>query len=163
MLTGIAALEHTDWSRLRHAYGRATDTPGHLRALLLDDLESRKEAKSHLWSAIIHQGTPWTATGPAALVLAGLLSDERIDRGEPTRDNLLSFFLVSVAEIPVHAGLSNDELERMASYDIEPFLDLEDEDALFDDLDAANSFYARSILGCIHAAPILMQVMIEGL
>jgi hypothetical protein len=95
MLTGIAALEHTYWSRLHHAYGRATDTPGHLRALLQDDLESREQAMSHLWSAIIHQGTPWTATGPAALVVAGLLSDERIDHVEPIRAGLLSF-LVSV-------------------------------------------------------------------
>src|SRR2546429_9991902 len=91
MLTGLAALENTDWSRLHHAYGRATDTPGHLRALLREDLESRKQAMSHLWSAIIHQGTPWTATGPTALVVAGLLSDGRIDRGEPIRANLLAF------------------------------------------------------------------------
>jgi hypothetical protein len=34
MLTGLAALENTDWSKLHHVYGRATDTPGHLRALL---------------------------------------------------------------------------------------------------------------------------------
>ena len=77
---------------------------------------------SHLWSAIIHQGTPWTATGPAALVVAGLLSDERIDRGEPIRANLLSF-LVSVAEAPEQAGLNIEELERMAAFDIEPFLE----------------------------------------
>jgi hypothetical protein len=77
-LTGLRALDNADWSRLHHAYGRATDTPGHLRALLEEDPEARKKALSHLWSAIILQGTPWTATGPAALVVAGLLSDERI-------------------------------------------------------------------------------------
>src|SRR5262245_62712384 len=121
MLTGIAALENTDWSRLHHAYGRATDTPGHLRALLREDLESRQKAMSHLWSAIIHQGTPWTATGPAALVVAGFLSDERIDRGEPMRANLLSF-LVSVAKAPEQAGWGIEELERLAAFDIDPFL-----------------------------------------
>jgi hypothetical protein len=62
MLTGLAALENTDWSKLHHVYGRATDTPGHLRALLREDRASREQAMSHLWSAIIHQGTPWTAT-----------------------------------------------------------------------------------------------------
>src|SRR5215469_3796745 len=97
MLTGLALIESTDWSRLHHAYGPATDTPGHLRALLEPDSEPRKAAMSHLWSAIIHQGTPWTATGPVALVVVGLLSDERIDRGEPVRAGLMSF-LVSVAE-----------------------------------------------------------------
>jgi hypothetical protein len=117
---------------------------------------------SHLWSAIIHQGTPWTATGPAALVVAGLLSDERIDRGEPIRANLLSF-LVSVAAAPEQAGFSIKELERMAAFDIEPFLDSEDDEALYGNEDAANSFYARSILGCIRVAPILMGAMLEGL
>jgi hypothetical protein len=162
MLTGLAALENTDWSRLHHAYGRATDTPGHLRALLREDAESRNQAMTHLWSAIIHQGTPWTATGPAALVVAGLLSDERIDRGEPVRAHLL-YFLVSVAEAPGLAGLGVEELKRMAAVDIEPFLDSEDDEALYGDEEAANSFYARSILGCIRVAPVLMNVMLEGL
>jgi hypothetical protein len=162
MLTGLPALERTDWSRLHHAYGRATDTPGHLHALLQEDFESRQKAMSHLWSAIIHQGTPWTATGPAALVVAGFLSDERIDRGEPIRANLLSF-LVSVAEAPEHAGLSIEELERLAAFDIDPFLDTEDDEALYGNEDAANSFYARAILGCVRVAPVLMKVMLEGL
>src|SRR5262249_48399 len=138
MLTGLPALESTDWSRLHHAYGRATDTPGHLRALLQEDLESRRKAMSHLWSAIIHQGTPWTAAGPAALVVAGLLSDQRIDRGEPNRANLLSF-LVSVAEVPEQAGLSIEELERMAAFDIDPFVNSGDDDALYGNENAANS------------------------
>ena len=162
MLTGLAALENTDWSRLHHAYGRASDTPGHLRALLREDRESREQAMSHLWSAIIHQGTPWSATAPAALVVAGLLSDERIDRGEPVRANLLSF-LVSVAEAPEQAGLSVEALEQMAAFDIQPFLDSEDDGAVYKDDDAASSFYAQAILGCIRVAPILMEVMLEGL
>jgi hypothetical protein len=162
MLTGLAALENIDWSRLHHAYGRATDTPEHLRALLQEDLESRKQAISHLWSAIIHQGTAWTATGPTALVVAGLLSDERIDRGESIRANLLAF-LVSVAEAPKQADLSIEELERMAAFDIEPFLDSEDDEAIYENEEAINSFYARAILGCIRVAPVLMKVMLEGL
>lgn len=54
MLTGLAALENTDWSKLQHAYGRSTDTPSHLRALLDGDSEARKKTISHLWSAILH-------------------------------------------------------------------------------------------------------------
>jgi hypothetical protein len=161
-LTGLRALDNADWSRLHHAYGRATDTPGHLRALLDEHPEARKNALSHLWSAIIHQGTPWTATGPAALVVAGLLSDERIDRGEPIRGDLLSF-LVSVAEASQQAGLGSEELERMAAFDIEPFLDSDDDEALYGNEDAANSFYGRAILGCIRVAPALMKVMLEGM
>lgn len=162
MLTGLPALESTDWSGLHHAYGRATDTPGHLRALLRDDPDARNKALSHLWSAVIHQGTPWAATGPVALVVAGLLSDERIDRGESIRAHLLSF-LVSVAEAPGRAGYSVAELEQMASFDIGPFLESEDDEALYENEDAANSSYAQAILGCIRAAPVLMKAMLDGL
>jgi hypothetical protein len=62
MLTGLPVIDSTDWSRLLHAYGFATDTPAHLRALLTDDPEARRQALNHLWGAIIHQGTAWTAT-----------------------------------------------------------------------------------------------------
>jgi hypothetical protein len=60
-------------------------------------------------------------------------------------------------------GLSVEELERMAAFDIEPFLSSEDDEALYEHEDAANSFYARAILGCIRVAPILVNVMLEGL
>lgn len=162
MLTGIAALENTDWSKLHHAYGRATDTPGHLRALLGANLQSREQAISHLFSAIIHQGTPWSATEPAALVVAGLLSDERIDHGGPIRASLLSF-LTGVAKAPDQAGLSIEELEHMAAFDIEPFLASGNDDDLYENEDAANSFYARAILGCVRVAPLLMEVMLDEL
>ena len=184
MLTGLAALEKTNWSRLHHAYGPATDTPAHLHALLEGNEQARHEAMSHLWSAIIHQGTPWTATGPAALVIAGLLSDERIDRGakasgaepirgeppsaesaagESLRADLLSF-LVSVAEAAEISGCSREELEIVASYDLDPFIDADDEEALFgaENENASNSFFAHSVLGCIKAVPVLMDVMLEG-
>ena len=156
-------LERTDWSRLYHAYGRATDTPGHLRALSEWEEGPRTKALSHLWSAIIHQGTPWTATGPAALFIAGLLSDRRFDRAlEPIRAELFSF-LVSVAEV---AGLSDEdvkELGRTASgHDIDALIDAGDDDALYDD-EAGEALYARALLGCAQAAPALMSVMLEGL
>jgi hypothetical protein len=170
MLTGLAALETTDWSRLHHAYGPATDTPAHLHALLEGDEQARHEAMSHLWSAIIHQGSPWTATGPVALVIAGLLSDERIDcgagpvAGESLRASLLSF-LVSVAEAAESSGCSREELESMAGYDLNPFIDAHDEEALFgaENENAANSFFAHSVLCCIKAVPVLMEVMLEGM
>jgi len=162
MLIGLAALDSTDWSRLHHAYGRATDTPDQLHALLREDSDSREQAMEHLWSAVIHQGTPWTATGPAALVVAGLLSDPRLDRGHPIRANLLAF-LVAVAEAPACAGIEMEDLEEMASFDIEPFLDSTDDEALYQNEQACNSFHARALLGCIRAAPVLMSVMMDGL
>jgi len=163
MLTGLQALEATDWSKLHHAYGRATDTPNHLRALLNSDAEARKAALFHLSSAVIHQGTPWTATGPAALVVAGMMADERIDQGNrPVRLDLLSF-LVSAAEASTPSGWSMEQLEQLASYNIDHLIDSEDENAFWEDEAADNAFFARSVLGCVAVTPVLMKVMLDGL
>jgi len=162
MLIGLPALENTNWSKLHHAYGRATDTPHHLRALLEGNDDAIKDAVSHLSLAIIHHGTPWTATEPAALTVAGFLSDKRIERYKPLRAHLLSF-LASVAEASARADISREELEKKASFDIEPFLDSEDDERLFNDEDASSAFQARSMLGCMKVAPELSSVMLESL
>jgi len=165
MITGLPVLEETDWSRLHHAYGRATDTPGHLRALLEEEAERRKKAFDHLWSAIIHQGTPWTATGPVALFIAGLLGDETLARRvRPIRADLFEF-LLSVAHL---AGLWEEEaaaLERTEAdhgHDLDALIDAGDDDALYDE-STGEAFYARALLGCVRAAPALVAVMLEGL
>ena len=62
MQIGLAALDATDWSKLHHAYGHATDTPDLLRSFWRDDPKGHKSALQHLFSAVIHQGTPWIAT-----------------------------------------------------------------------------------------------------
>ncbi|KAB8145826.1 hypothetical protein F8S13_01740 [Chloroflexia bacterium SDU3-3] len=162
MPTGLAALEHTDWGRLYHAYGRATDTPEHLRALLGQQEAARRHAIAHLWSAIIHQGTPWTATAPTALVIAGLLRDGAIDRGDPIWADLLAF-LAAIAELAQQADSHREELEGTAALDIEMLIDDEDEAAIFEDEEAAEALYARALLGCIQAAPVLMPVLLSGL
>jgi hypothetical protein len=163
-------LATTDWRRLHHAYGRAADTPGHLRALLEDDPKARDKAIDHLFSAIIHEETPWTATGPAALVVAGLLADEQIDRVETMRAELLQF-LVCVAEVAASVRTMTDDLERKAAaFDLEPLTDLEDDeeasafwDTVMQNEEATEAFGARSQLGCIGAAPAIYQVMLDGL
>jgi hypothetical protein len=163
MLTGLEALAATDWNRLHHAYGRASDTPGHLRALLEDDAAARKEALDHLWSAIIHQGTPWTATGPVALVVAGFLVDQRIGKADPTlRSNLISF-LSEVAEAPTQFNWNADELEHLAACDIDVLLDAEDQTELFEDEEATQTFFARAALGCMQAIPGMIDAMLKAL
>lgn len=162
MLIGLAALEETDWTKLHHAYGRATDTPDHLRALLGENSEARKEALDHLWTAVIHQGTLYPATGPAARVIAGLLTDARIDHGESIRPNLLAF----LAAVPQSLEMTQTDiaaLERMAAFDIEPFLDAEDiYEEIFENEAAVNSFQARATLACISVAPTLMDAMLQA-
>lgn len=65
------------WWRLQHAYGRATDTPGHLHMLEFGDAAARKAALEHLDVAVLHQGLPDTATAPAVRVVTTLLLEGR--------------------------------------------------------------------------------------
>jgi hypothetical protein len=55
----------------RYARAPASTTPARSTGV--------RAALDHLWSTIIHQGTPWTATAPAALVVADFLDDPIID------------------------------------------------------------------------------------
>lgn len=158
MHPGLFLLQKTDWPKLHHAYGPASDTPQHLQALLGDDQEARRAAVSHLGSAIMHQGTPWTATGPVALVVAGFLLDEERSLDLTLQVDLM-YFLVDVAEAAESANRNKEELQRMVQFDLTPFLESDDEYAMYEDEDAANAFYAQAGLGCIDAAPVLSQVM----
>ncbi len=89
-----------DWGRLRHAYGRATDTPGHLAALHGVDQEAVHTAVEHLDTAVLHQGFASSATAPAARVVASLVDRSAVEPG--TRDILVQF-LGWVAQATVHA------------------------------------------------------------
>ena len=43
-------VHETDWSRLCHAYGRATDTPRHLAALVANErLSDPQHGNAHRW------------------------------------------------------------------------------------------------------------------
>ncbi|WP_430781635.1 hypothetical protein [Actinoplanes sp. G11-F43] len=66
-----------DWGELRHAYGPATHTPGHLRALEFGDAAAREAALYHLDVAVLHGNFPETATAPAVRVVTGLLAEGR--------------------------------------------------------------------------------------
>ncbi|WP_406264186.1 hypothetical protein OH779_13780 [Actinacidiphila glaucinigra] len=69
-------MHETDWARLFHAYGAATDTPRHLAALRAGRESEVAAALEHLNGAIVHQGTPWPATPPAVRQVAELLAGE---------------------------------------------------------------------------------------
>jgi hypothetical protein len=125
MTIGWDAAADIDWSRLSHAYGAATETPAHLRALVSGDTVAQQAALDHLGAAVIHQGTPWTVTPVAALVVAGLLPDPALSRPVadsisaatgwpplPLRAALLSF-LAAVAEA-TRPDLAEDQLAATA-------------------------------------------------
>jgi hypothetical protein len=165
MRTGLQALDEIDWSRLHHAYGRAGDTPAHLRALLDGDEAQRQAAVRHLWSAIVHQGTPWTATGPVARVLAGFLDDVRIDRPpHPVRAAILDF-LGAVAETPERNAdvLARSDLERLAAFDLDAFTRAHGDEAIYEDEEASAAFFIQSLRGCRDALPLFVGPVLAGL
>ncbi len=76
-------IEETDWASLRHAYGPAEDTPSALIDLLNGSPDTRAKALEHLIHAVHHQNSLYTATAPAALYVAAILTDPRIDTAVP--------------------------------------------------------------------------------
>ncbi|MER6978201.1 hypothetical protein [Streptomyces carpinensis] len=70
-------LAETDGGALEHAYGTAEDTPAQLVALLDGDQRVRSQALDHLHHVVHHQNALYVATVPAALYVAGILSDPR--------------------------------------------------------------------------------------
>jgi hypothetical protein len=103
-----------DWWQLRHAYGRATDTPGHLHALEFGDAEAREAALDHLDVAVLHQGFPYTATAPAVRAVTALLARGRAhpDTVEP----LLAFLGQAALSVTTLAGIGSfaEELPDLA-------------------------------------------------
>ena len=155
----------TDYAALFHAYGPATDTPGHLAALAGDDPAARDAALQHLWSAVIHQGTPWTATPPAAREVAALVDAPRL-AGTELRANLLTF-LAAVAEAA--RSTSDAELAAMAAPEgvdvdaaVAEALRTGDDEDLWTDA-VGEAMYARAVLGCRDAVPTLLAASVAAL
>ncbi|MEE2040949.1 hypothetical protein Q8791_27380 [Nocardiopsis sp. CT-R113] len=104
MQTGTDVLRDTDWTRTFHAYGSGADAPEHLAPLLTGDPGERRRALGYLYGAILHQGTVYSATVPAALFVAGILGSPALDAPAvegggttPFRHTLLRF-LADAAE-----------------------------------------------------------------
>jgi hypothetical protein len=161
------------WSDLYHAYGVAVDTPRHLAALVGTDRRGRAVALDHLFGAVIHHGTPWSATAPVALEVAQLLAGsslERADRarrgaeaepdGQPTRAALLDFLgLVGEAadyEVPEQDLLAaaypadrGDDIDRAAKAIVAG------SDEPWGDDVVVSALEARAVLACRQIAPDL--------
>ncbi|MFI8385772.1 HEAT repeat domain-containing protein [Streptomyces sp. NPDC085540] len=63
----------TNWESLKHAYGSGEDIPVSLCRLVDEDPEVRSEALAALDTGVLHQGSPYTVTAPAALFVAAIL------------------------------------------------------------------------------------------
>ncbi|MET9609859.1 hypothetical protein ABZZ17_33140 [Streptomyces sp. NPDC006512] len=78
ILNGLPAaarqlLVGTDWESLQHAYGSGEDIPVSLCSLVDEDPEVRSEALAALDMGVLHQGSLYTVTAPAALFVAAIL------------------------------------------------------------------------------------------
>ncbi|MFD4672479.1 hypothetical protein ACFWNN_22325 [Lentzea sp. NPDC058450] len=73
-----AILRNTDWAGLEHAYGSAEDVPPVLLDLLSLDAEACGNALANLDGGLLHQGSIYSATAPAALFVAAVLDDPRV-------------------------------------------------------------------------------------
>lgn len=114
-----ALLLDTDWSALAHAYGPADGTPDDLLGLLHDDPEVQAESLGRLEMSVLHQGSLYSATPPAALFVAGILNDPRTlavhegffpwdDRVRPLRAALLEW-LGELADSAAYEGEEEDD------------------------------------------------------
>jgi hypothetical protein len=74
----LERLESVDWSRLKHAYGPATDVPAQIRALASQDAKTREDARWQLYGNIFHQGTRYEATPHAVPFLYELLREPTV-------------------------------------------------------------------------------------
>ncbi|MFD8076018.1 HEAT repeat domain-containing protein [Streptomyces sp. NPDC059718] len=121
-----ALLPATDWAALAHAYGPADGTPDDLLGLLHDDPEVQAESLGRLEMSVLHQGSLYSATAPAALFVAGILGDPRTlavhesyfswdDRVRPLRAALLEW----LGELADSAAYEEDEAEEDAEEDAE--------------------------------------------
>lgn len=73
----LAGLDDVPWSRLQHAYGRADDVPGHLRALQTGTGEGRHAPGARLANHIVHQGTRSQAAAYTVPFLVRMALDPR--------------------------------------------------------------------------------------
>jgi hypothetical protein len=69
----LEGLDRIDWSKLKHAYGEASDVPELIRDLLSKERDVRRNAIYELFGNIWHQGTVYEASSYAVPFLQELL------------------------------------------------------------------------------------------
>ncbi|MGQ4617671.1 tetratricopeptide repeat protein [Nocardia sp. R7R-8] len=72
-------LRETDWAGLAHAHGSASDAPARLVDLISSSVEDQARGIVFLYSTVLHQGSIYSVTAPAAEVVLGALLHERTD------------------------------------------------------------------------------------
>lgn len=148
------------FTRLFHAYGPATDTPAHLRALTGEDDDARAAAVRHLWSAVLHQGTPWMVTPVVVVEVVEALRHPGV--ADPELQVALLEFLAEVATEGTVPTEGRAELEGWLA----AVPDVEDrlvalsaegrDDEIYEDPDATGALLAQAALGCRDALRLVL-------
>jgi hypothetical protein len=113
----LSDLGATPWPTLDHAYGRAIDTPRHLRLLLAEDERVRDDALDLLGDSLLQEGMVPPATVPAVRLIRRLAGDGRM----PGRPRLIAFLTAAAVQAASVDGQQGDEL-RAALADLPTFL-----------------------------------------
>ncbi len=150
-----------DTQLLLHAYGLAGDAPPHLKALSGSDADAIAKAGRYLTSAIIHQGTPWPATGTVAGYVCSLVADGTLSAAaRPAVREFLDEVLAAV-DLAQREGGAKFLREQIAasSFDLDAALaemaELSDDDAevayetMFEDDDVADLIMYVAFLGIV--------------
>ncbi|MGW4273896.1 HEAT repeat domain-containing protein [Streptomyces seoulensis] len=136
VLTGLPTaarelLSETDWHSLHHAYGPAEDIPVSLCSLVDEDPRARSEALAALDTAVLHQGSLYTATAPVALFVAAILDHPMGSAehegyfpwdGGPPR-TLRAALLGWLGEVAASAAYGEDPVRDRADWQWEPWHD----------------------------------------
>jgi hypothetical protein len=130
----IDGLTDAEWTTWPHAYSKATDTPGHLAALLGDDTDALHAAGLHFRSAIVHQSTLWPASPDAFDWLIRVLRAHRVP--EPALDGCLTALAEAGEQLKdIPADTPVPELSPSARTWLDRFANARDEDDDDDDDD----------------------------
>ncbi|WP_234322382.1 HEAT repeat domain-containing protein [Streptomyces sp. NRRL B-24720] len=140
----LAAIE---WDALQHAYGSAEDTPPYLCQLLDEDPEVQAEALGMLEMSVLHQGSLYSSTPPAALFVAAILPHPQ------TLAEHESFFPWDDRNRPLRAALLDwlGQIADSASYGEDPGSEDEYGDGYDDEVEA--------ILACRSIRPELYEAV----
>ncbi|MFD9368877.1 HEAT repeat domain-containing protein [Streptomyces sp. NPDC060020] len=118
----------TDWESLQHAYGSGEDVAVSLCSLVDEDPEVRSEALAALDMGVLHQGSLYTVTAPAALFVAAIL-DHPVGLAEhegyfpwddgPPR-SLRAALLVWLGQVAESAAYGEDPVRDRTDWQWEP-------------------------------------------
>lgn len=139
-------LHSTDWAALTHAYGPAVTTADDLLGLLGEDPETQAESLGRLEMSVLHQGSLYSATAPAALFIAGVLPHPR------TLAVHKSFFPWDDRVRPLRAAL----LEWLGQFAESAAFD---DEALADPQDAEEAEALEAVRACRAVRPVIFDAI----